>query len=171
MRPMRLYAAKVGAIASEIVNALVSSNDIETENPREVQLDVESVLNSYIQTEREATERAKEIMQARGQTGDFARIKRLAAEQKGIKIGDEAVDYILDQIVEMLLHSNNVDELYAEDVELRRKMAPILKKHMAVDDELEREVRGKLKHVKEGTRMWEIEYARMREEIRRRKGL
>ena len=168
---MRLYAAKVGAIASEIVKTLVASNDIETENPREVQLDVESVLNSYVQTEREATERAKDIMHARGSTGDFMRIKRLAAEQKGIKIGDEAIDYLLDQIVEMLLHSNNVDEIYAEDLELRRKMAPILKKYMSIDDELEREVRGRLKHVQEGTRLGEIEYPRMLEEIRRRKGL
>lgn len=168
---MRLYSAKVGTIASEVVQALVSAKDIETESPREVQLDVESVLNSYIQTEREATERAKDIFQSRGGTGDFARIKRLAAEQKGIKVGDETLDYLLDQLVEMLLHSNNVEEVYAEDVELRRKMAPILKKYMAIDEEVEREVRGKLKHVQEGTRMWEIEYARMLEEIKRRKGL
>lgn len=168
---MRLYSAKVGAVASDIVKALVAANDIEVESPREVQLDLESVLNSYIQSEREATEQAKDILQSRGGTGDFARIKRLAAEQKGIKIGDEALDYVLDQLVEMLLHSNNVAEVFAEDVELRRKMAPILKKYMAVSDEVEREVRGKLKHVQEGTRLWEIEYARMLEEIRRRKGL
>lgn len=168
---MRLYSSKVGVIASEVVKALTDAKDIETENAREVVLDVESVLNSYLQTEREATEHAKDILQARGGSGDFNRIKRLAAEQKGIKIGDETVDYLLDQLVEMLLYSNNVEEVFAEDVELRRRMAPILKKHMAVDDEVEREVRGKLKHVQEGTRLWEIEYARMLEEIRRRKGL
>lgn len=168
---MRLYAAKVGAFATEVVKALIDSNDIEAENPREVELDVKSVMDSYIQTEREATEQARDILQMRGGTGDFRRIKKLAAEQKGIKIGDEAIDYLLDQIVEMLLHSHHVDEIYAEDVDLRRKMAPILKKYIAIDEEVEREVRGRLKHVQEGTRMWEVEYARMLEEIRRRKGL
>ena len=53
---------------------------------------------------------------------------------------------------------------------MRRKMAPVLKRHMAVDEELESEVRGKLKHVEEGTRTWEVEYARIMEDIRRRKG-
>jgi hypothetical protein len=32
-------------------------------------------------------------------------------------------------------------------------------------------VRGRLKHVKEGTSMWEIEYRRMMDDIKRRKGL
>ena len=98
-------------------------------------------------------------------------MKKLAAEQMGIKVGDESIDYLLDQILEILMHSANVAEIFAEDVELRRKMAPILKRHMAVDEELEKEVRGKLKHVEEGTRTWEVEYARMMEDIRRRKGL
>jgi hypothetical protein len=89
----------------------------------------------------------------------------------GIKIGDESIDYLLDQILEILMHSANVDEIFAEDVELRRKMGPCLKRHMAVDEELEKEVRGKLRHVEEGTRTWEVEYARMMEEIKRRKGL
>ena len=75
------------------------------------------------------------------------------------------------EILEILMHSANVDEIFSEDVVLRRKMAPVLKSHMAVDEEVEREVRGKLKHVEEGTRTWEVEYARVMEEIRRRKGL
>jgi hypothetical protein len=50
-------------------------------------------------------------------------------------------------------------------------MAPILKRHMAVDDEIDQEVRGHLKHMSEGTRTWEIEYARIKEEIKRRKGV
>jgi len=169
---MRLYSGKVGTIAGEIVKTLIDSSDIETESPREVQADIDAVLNQYIRTDREAADKAKDAMQSRGIANtEFARMKKLAAEQMGIKVGDESIDYLLDQILEILMHSANVDEIFAEDVELRRKMAPILKRHMAVDEELEREVRGKLKHVEEGTRMWEVEYARMMEDIRRRKGL
>jgi hypothetical protein len=169
---MRLYSGKVGTIASEIVRTLTEAGDIETERKNEVQLDIESVLNSYLKTEKEAADKAKDLMQSRGLgTTEFARMKKLAAEQKGIKVGDETIDYLLDQILEILMHSSNVDEIFSEDVELRRKMAPILKRHMAVEEELEKEVRGKLKHVEEGTRTWEVEYARMMEEIKRRKGL
>ena len=81
------------------------------------------------------------------------------------------LDYLLDQIVEMLMHSGNVDEVFAQDVDMRRKMAPVLKRHMAVDEELDRETRSHIKHMEEGTSTWEIEYRRVMEEIKRRKGL
>jgi len=169
---MRLYSGKVGPIAAEIVRALLDAQDIEAARPSEVQADVESVLQQYIRTEKEASDKARDAVQARGLPAtDVGRMRKLAAEQMGIKIGDESIDYLLDQILEILMHSANVDEIFAADVELRRKMAPVLKRHMAVDEDLEREVRGKLKHVEEGSRTWEIEYTRMMEDIRRRKGL
>ena len=169
---MRLYSGKVTTIAGEIVKTLTEHSDIETKSAREVQADVEAVLNQYLRTEKEAADKAKDAMQSRGiPNTDFARMKKLSAEQMGIKVGDETIDYLLDQIIEILMHSANVEEIFSEDVVLRRKMAPVLKRHMAVDEELEREVRGKLKHVEEGTRTWEVEYTRIMEEIRRRKGL
>ena len=39
------------------------------------------------------------------------------------------------------------------------------------DAELETEVRGQLKHVKGGTAQWDVEYARVLDQVRRRKGL
>lgn len=169
---MRLYSGKVPTIAGEIVKTLTEQSDIETPSAREVTADIEAVLNQYLRTEKEAADKAKDAMQSRGiPNADFSRMKKLAAEQMGIKIGDETIDYLLDQVLEILMHSANVDEIFSEDIVLRRKMAPILKKHMAVDEEVEREVRGKLRHVEEGTRTWEVEYARMMEEIKRRKGL
>jgi hypothetical protein len=169
---MRLYSGKVATIAGEIVKMLTEQSDIETGSAREVTADIEAVLNQYLRTEKEAADKAKDAMQSRGiPTADFARMKKLAAEQMGIKVGDETIDYLLDQILEILMHSANVDEIFSEDIVLRRKMGPVLKRHMAVDEELEREVRGKLKHVEEGTRTWEVEYARIMEDIRRRKGL
>ena len=71
----------------------------------------------------------------------------------------------------MLMHSAHVDEVFSEDVVLRRKMAPIFKKHMGADSELEAEVRGQLRHVKEGTSQWDIEYARVLEATKRKRGL
>ncbi len=170
--PMRLYSGKVAPLASEIVRTLTEGRDIESDRPHDTELDVQAVLNNYLALEREATDRAKELIDNRGlPASEFARMRKLAAEQKGIRVGEDLVDFLLDQLVEMFMHSNNVDEIYSADVELRRKMAPILKRHLAVDDDIEHEVRGKLKHVQEGTRTWEVEYARIRDEIRRRKGV
>jgi hypothetical protein len=169
---MRLYSGKVSAIATEVVRALLASNDIEAERPKEVEADIAAVLNQYLSDEREVNERAKDVLERTGKgQADFQRVRALVAEEKGIKVGDDSLDYLLDQVVEMLMHSGNVEEVYVEDVDLRRKMAPVFKRHMAADSALDGDVRAQLKHVKEGTREWEIEYARVLEQVKRRKGL
>ena len=60
------------------------------------------------------SERAKEVLAARGlPQSDYSRLKKLAADERKIKLGDEAIDYLLDQLVEMLMHSANVDEIFS----------------------------------------------------------
>ncbi len=169
---MRLYSGKVSAIATEVVRALLASNDIEAETPKEVEADIAAVLNQYLADERDVNDRAKDVLERTGKPQtEYQRVRALVAEEKGIKVGDETLDYLLDQVVEMLMHSDNVDEVYVEDLELRRRMAPVFKKHMAVDSSLDADVRAQLKHVREGTRDWEIEYAKVLEQVKRRKGL
>ncbi len=169
---MRLYAAKVPQIASEMVKALVDAGDIECESPDEVRLDVEAVLGQYARDEQEISDKARDLAAQRGlPPAEVGKLKRLLAEERKIKVGDEAIDYLLDQLVEMLMHSNNVDEVFAEDFELRRKMREPLRKQVVEEEELQKEVRGKLKHVEEGSALWEVEYRRMMEDIKRRKGL
>jgi uncharacterized protein len=169
---MRLYSGKVQSIATEVVGALLAAKDIEAEQPREVELDIAAVLNQYLATEREVNDRAKDVLERTGKAqSEYQRVRALVADEKGIKVGDETLDYLLDQVVEMLMHSNNVAEVYVEDVDLRRMMAPIFKKHMAIDAGVDAEVRAQLRHVKEGSRDWEVEYARVLEQVKRRKGL
>jgi hypothetical protein len=169
---MRLFAGKIPAIATEVVRTLVAAKDVEAERPKEVEGDVAAVLNQYLADEREVNERAKDILERTGKPqADYQRVRALVAEERGIKVGDEMLDYLLDQVVEMLMHSGNVDEVFVEDVDLRRRMAPAFKKHMAADDSLDAEVRAQLRHLREGTRDWEIEYARVLEQVKRRKGL
>ena len=169
---MRLYGAKVAPIAQEVVRALVSAKDIETESQREVVADIEAVLKSYLDTERIVDDKTRDLLQRTGRgTGEFSRVRQQIAETHNIKVGDEALDHLLDQVVQMLLHSNHVEEVFAEDVQLRRRMAPIFKKYMAADTELDAEVRAQLKHVREGTSQWDIEHARVLEAVKRKRGL
>ena len=169
---MRLYQGRIAPIAAAIAKELVSNGDIETDDPKEVEEDIKAVLKSYVDTERLVNEEARDLMQSRKLAQhELGRIKRLIADKKGISIGDETLDYLLDQVVAMLMYSKSVDEVFVEDVMLRRRMAPILKREMAVDEQLEQETRARLGHVQEGTRTWEVEYQRVMEDIRRRKGL
>jgi hypothetical protein len=169
---MRLYSAKIPKLAHEMVASLVDSGDIEVSSPKEVQLDVEAVLQQYAKDEQEVGERAKDVMAQRGlpQT-ELGRIRKLLADERKIKIGDDAIDYVLDQLIEMLMHSTNVEEIFSEDHVLRRKLREPLRKLDSEDEKLEAEVRAQLRHVQEGSSKWEVEYRRMMEEIKRRKGL
>jgi hypothetical protein len=169
---MRLYSAKVAPLAQEVVRSLVAAKDIETDAQREVIADVEAVLKSFLDTEKIVDDKTRELLQRTNRgPAEFQRVRQQVAEHHGIKVGDDALDYLLDQVVEMLMHSNHVEEVFAEDVALRRKMAPIFKKFMAADTELDAEVRAQLKHVKEGTAQWDIEHARVLEAVKRRRGL
>lgn len=172
---MRLYASQVSKIATEVVRLLVAAGQnggIEAETPVEVERDVMAVLQSYVETEREVGERTRELLARTNRgMGEYGRVREQIAESKGIKVGDETLDYLLDQVVEMLMHSNNVDEVWGADVDLRRAMAPVFKKYMTADDALDAEVRAQLRHLKEGTREWDVEYARVMEATKRKKGL
>lgn len=169
---MRLFSGKITPLSEELVKTLADNHDIECERRKEVVLDLESVFTTYLRLDKEASDKAKDMMTARSlPQSEFPRLRKLTAEQKGIKVGDELLDYLLDQLIEMLMHSNNVDEVFGEDHDLRRRMRPVLKKYLELDEALDGEVRGKLKHVQEGTRTWEVEYQRLMGEIQRRKGL
>jgi hypothetical protein len=166
---MRLYSGKVSTLSAELVKALVSAQAIEVVEQQEVVRDFESVFQNYLGLERDVNERAREMSQSR--TSEYGRIRKMLADQKGIKVGDDMLDFLLDQLIEMLMHSNNVEEVFAQDHELRKAMRTILRPHLDVEDTLDAEVRGQLKHVQEGSRTWEVEYQRLMRDIQRRKGL
>ncbi|MGE0328718.1 MAG: DUF507 family protein [Polyangiaceae bacterium] len=169
---MRIPASRIPALSRDMTSALLSDGDVESESPNELQKDIEAVLSQYVRDEQAVTDRARELLDARRlPPSELGKMKRLVADERKFKIGDEAVDYILDQLIEFLMHSSNVDEIYCEDVVLRRKLRLPLRQLQAAEESLEQEVRGQLKHVKEGTAVWDVEYRRMMEDIKRRKGL
>ena len=62
------------------------------------------------------------------------------------------------QMIEILMQSTHVDEIYASDAEIRSKIESILEKYMKLDEEIEEEVRKRLKNLEEGSTAWDIEY-------------
>ncbi|MBL8741721.1 MAG: DUF507 family protein, partial [Myxococcales bacterium] len=99
---MRLFSGKIKPLSDELTKALITAKAIEVEDRAEVVKDLESVFQGYLTAEKEVNERAKHLMEVRNlpQT-EFGKIKRLAADQKDIKIGDDMFDYLLDQCIEM----------------------------------------------------------------------
>ena len=169
---MRLFSGKIPVISEEIVRTLSAEGDIETEQPKEVTLDVESVLKEYLRFERMVSDEAKNRLEARALPyAQLGKLKQQVAKEKGAPQSEDILPYLLDQILHMLFHSKNVDEVYAEDSDLRKKVTVILKRHMDVGGELDEEVRSKIKNLEEGTASFEIEYQRVMNEMKRKKGL
>lgn len=169
---MRLFSGKIPTISEEIVRVLTSDGDIETESANEVVLDIESVLKEFLRYERSVGEEAKNRLEARGLPyAQLGKVRSQVARERGAPQQDDILPYLLEQILGLLFHSNHVDEIYAEDTELRKKITNILRKHMDVGGELDEEVRSKIKNLEEGTASFEIEYQRVMGELKRKKGL
>jgi hypothetical protein len=169
---MKLYSAKIPAIAQEVIRSFVEANDIEVSDAGEAQLDVEAVLKEYVRMDREITDKAKDLLEERKLPyGQFGKLKRSLAEERGFALGEEAGSWITNQILETFMQSKFVEEVFADDVTLRRKLKDILKKHMMVDEELDEEVRRRIKNLEEGTQSWDIEYAKVLDQIKRKHGL
>lgn len=169
---MRLYAGKIDTIAAEVIQRLTTDGDLEVSDPHEAQLDVASVLKEYIRVDKELTERAKDILQIRGLPhSHLFRTKKQLAEQKEFGLGEDAVTWIATQLLETFMQSRNVEEVFGEDAILRKKIKEIVGKHMQVEEELDQEVRQRLKNLQEGTGAWDIEYARIMDQVKQKHGI
>jgi hypothetical protein len=169
---MRLYSGKIPTIAAEIVKVLVDAGDVAVVDKGETEMDAQAVLKEYLRLDREITEKTKDILQKRGLPYEqFGKVKRTLAHEKGMGLGEEGLEWMTNQMIESFMQSPHVEEIFAEDGVLRKRMADVLKKHMLVDEELDEEVRRKIKNLEEGTATWEIEYNKVLDQMKRNRGL
>ncbi|MFN7952279.1 MAG: DUF507 family protein [bacterium] len=170
---MKLYRSKIEPLAKDILGTLNAARDIEVAPDRvaEAELDVRAILDQYVRVDSEVLDRAKDLVQQRNlpQT-ELGRVRRIVAEERKHKVGDDGVDWLIDQIIEGFMVSANVDEVFADDPTLRRHIHDVMRKHLEEDNAIDVEVRGRLKHLQEGTQAWEIEYQRVLQEVRKKRG-
>ena len=169
---MRLYSGKIGPIVDDLLRDLTAQNDIEVDDEAEVRMDLEAVLKEFIRRERQLIDESKDRMQREGLGySQLGKMRQRVAREMGFPEQDETLPYLIDQLLNMLFHSANVAEIYADDTTLRKKMTPILRRHMEVEGGLDAEVRSKIKNLQEGTAAFEVEYAKVMEQIKHKRGL
>jgi hypothetical protein len=169
---MRLYSGKIPAVGSEIVKSLVEAGDIEVSDRGEAEMDVQAVLKEYIRLDREITEKTKDVLQKRNLPYEqFGKVKRALAGEKGFGLGEEGLEWMTTQMIESFMQSQHIAEIFVDDAVLRKRMSDVLKKHMQVDEELDEEVRRRIKNLEEGTSTWEVEYGKVLDQIKRNRGL
>jgi uncharacterized protein len=169
---MRLYSAKIPIIARDIIHQLTAEGDIEVSNLEEAELDIQAVLKEYLRTDRELTERTKDILEKRNLPREqFSKVKRAVAEEKAFGLGEEAIVWICNQVLETFMQSKFIDEIFSSDADLRKKMKVIIRRHMMVDEDLDLEVRQHIQNLQEGTATWDVEYAKIMEQIKHKHGI
>lgn len=167
---MRLYEGLIPTMASEMAKSLLDAEflDVEPGYESELELDIQAVLSEYVRMDKEISRAARDASYANPGSNHF-KLKRRIARERSFKLGDESLEYIVQQLIGAFFHSAVVEEVYAEDHELRRTVTPILKKHMETEAKLDVEVRSKIKNLEEGSRTWDIEYQKVMENLKRTK--
>src|SRR6202162_3946036 len=171
---MRLYPKVIPTIAREVVQILMQDGDLEVETLRiaDAEMDMQAIMKEYLAAEERVNAGTREALDRRGYDHSrFNQVKREMADVRGFKMGDEGIEYVIGQMIEFLLISRNVEEVFAEDHSIRRKIYQVFKKHLDVDEDIDREARSRLKHLSEGTQAGDVEYQKTVEQIRRNKGL
>ncbi len=172
---MKLYKSQARGIAEEITDAMIRKHAVDVaEGQRdEFVLDIESVIKSYVETGRQVHQEAQNIARSRGAEfgGAFHRIKREVAKRYNYAMGDDALDWIIEQIIEMIFHTSHIEEVWFEDNELRLLCRPIIIRYSQVEDDVDIEVRKRIKNLSEGSLSWDVRYQQIQAEIRRKKGL
>jgi hypothetical protein len=171
---MRLYRSQVRAVAEDIVSTLALDGDIvvDAADKTEAAQDLVSIMEEYLRQENRVVQDTRELMEHQQITYDqFGKVKGQISEQRGHPTGDEGIRWIIGQIIENFMISRYVGEVFGEDKKMRKTMMRIFRKHLVEEADLDREVRGRLKNLRPGTDKWEIEYKRLMDEVRRKRGL
>ena len=171
---MRLYPKVIPIISREGIQKLMQDGDIEVETMRiaDAEMDLSAIMREYLANEERVNQATREALERRGYDhSKFNQVKREMADVRGFKMGDEGIEYVINQMIEFLLISRNVEEVFAADNILRQKIFAVMKRHLDVDDEIDKEARSRLKHLQEGTSAFDIEYNKTVEQIRRARGL
>ncbi|MEL7367504.1 MAG: DUF507 family protein [Myxococcota bacterium] len=171
---MRLYRKIIPKMSKEIISNLKNEGDVEIDDQKleEAELDVAAILVEYCNAEDRLNQETKDTLTRRGLSAErFAQVKKGLAEARNHKTGEEGAEYVINQMLETLMHSRNIEEVFAEDHEMRKKITDTMRKYLGIDEEIDREARSRLKNIREGTNEWDIEYERIVGQLKRARGL
>ncbi len=166
---MKIYRRVIPKIAKDVIRSLLAGRAIEVEDGHrdEAELDVAAVFVDYLNEVDKLKNDAQDALQRHHLPPEMlGRVKRTMAETRKVVLGDGAFEHVLERVIQSLFSSRHIEEVFAEDLELRKVVQHAIQKYLGVDEELDREVRGRLKNLREGTSEWEVEYGRLIEQMR-----
>ena len=171
---MKLYRAKVPAIAKAVVERLVTEGDIEVrpDAREEAEKDLSAIMDEYLRRDNELREQIRDEMSAMNiPYSEYGRTRKRIAEETGHPLGDDVERFLCRQFIENLLISPSIDEVFEEDRVLYKKVMEVLKSHDVDENEIRDEAVSKIKNVQEGTVDYEIALQEQIKQVKKRRGL
>ena len=130
---MKIYRRVIPKIAKDVVRTLLANQAIEVEDGHrdEAELDVAGVIVEYQNQVEKVNTDAREALE-RHHLGieNIGRIKRSLAENRKVVLGEEALDYVINRIIESLFDSRHIEEVFEEDNEIRKMVLGAMRKYL-----------------------------------------
>src|SRR5947209_12259107 len=102
-KQMKLYPKIIPAIARDVIASLMADGDIEVETMRvaDAEMDMAAILKEYLASDERVNQATREALERRRYDHSrFNQVKREMADVRGFKMGDEGIDYIINQMTE-----------------------------------------------------------------------
>lgn len=169
---MKLYRAKVPVIAAEAITSLETAGDIEVNNREEAEADLVAIMEEFLRRDNELRRNIKDYMARRNLPySEYGKVRKQFGEDMDHPMGDDVERFLARQFIENLMITRFVDEVYAADDDMYRKVIEVLRNHSVDERAIREEAADKVKNVKEGTVEYEIALQDAVREVKRRQGL
>jgi len=171
---MRLYRAKIPAIAKEVIEKLVTDGDIEVvpESQDEAEADLVAIMEEFSRRDAAFRNQIRDEMARNNIPYDrYGKIRKQMAEEKSHPIGDDIERFLCRQFLENMMISRFVDEVYEEDKVIYKKVMGVIRSYDVDEREIREEAQTKIKNLREGTVDYEIALQSAVRDVKKRRGL
>lgn len=182
---MRLPDRLIEAIGESIVEELANKEKIlELDDPLIFKKKIIRIFKDAIEEEKKLEEKAKEVLKQNLDILEkenidyrtaFLAVKKKLAEEMDINIDKrERLNQIINRIMNLIMEDESV-EIYEDPPVIRRRIREIVLCALKIEEEIEREVRKRIKKysrdILEGSPEWNILWKRIYEDELRKRGL
>lgn len=171
---MKLYRARVPAIAHAVIERLVNEGDIDIapEDREESQRDLVAIMDSYLKRDADMREAIRDHMDRKGMSYDqFSKARSEVATEWGHPLGSDVDAWLARQFIENFMISRFVGEVFSDDRVLYNKVRDVLKAHDVDERALRAEAEERIKNIPEGSVERQDALQRALKEVRKRHGL
>lgn len=171
---MKLYRARVPAIAHAVIERLVNDGDldVELEARADAEADLVAIMESYLRRDQDLREAVRNEMERRNMPyNEYTKARTDVASQWNHPTGNEVEKFLSRQFNENFMISPSIGEVFGDEREMFRKMVDTLKNFDVDEGALRAEAEERIKNVAEGSVERQDALNRALRDVRKKHGL